>query len=73
MERRETDRTLVEVAALRREIAELREEQKLLTEQVQEIARSFRAIATQIGIAAEPYKGRGSRSDPDPHDLPGFA
>ena len=66
MERGETDRTLVELAALRREIAALREEQQLLAEKVQEIAQSFRAIATQIGIAGEPYRPSGGRKGHDP-------
>ena len=72
MQRAEGDRTLVEIAALRREIAALREEQRQLAEQVQEMARSFRAIATQIGIAAEPYRRAGA-AEADPRDLPGFA
>jgi hypothetical protein len=71
MERAETDRTLVELAALRREIAELRSEQRHLAEQVEEVARSFRAIATQIGIASEPYR-REARASPQDRDLPGF-
>jgi hypothetical protein len=69
--RRDTDPMLVEIAALRQEIAALREEQRLLAEQVEEVARSFRAIATQIGIAAEPYKRGGA--DRSRRDLPGFA
>jgi hypothetical protein len=72
MQRVEGDRTLAEIAALRREIAELRAEQKLLAEQVQEVARSFRAIATQIGIAGEPYR-RENDSREDRQNLPGFA
>lgn len=70
MERVEGDRTMAEIAALRREIAELREEQRSLTEQVQEVARTFRALATQIGIVSEPYQKRSGHSDRDP---PGFA
>ena len=62
---------MVEITALRQEIAALREEQRLLAEQVEEVARSFRAIATQIGIASEPYKRGGSGSSH--RDLPGFA
>lgn len=71
MERGGGDRTLTELAALRREIAELRAEQKALAEQVQEMARSFHAIATQIGIASEPYRRRAS-GEADSRDLPGF-
>jgi hypothetical protein len=69
--KRDTDPMMVEIAALRQEVAALREEQRLLADQVEEVARSFRAIATQIGIAAEPYK-RGSSSHSH-RDLPGFA
>jgi hypothetical protein len=72
MERPETDRTLAELAALRREIAELRAEQRLLAERVEEVARSFRAIATQIGIAAEPYR-KGKSGEAKGRELPGFA
>ncbi|HTT25475.1 MAG TPA: hypothetical protein VMH90_00740 [Thermoplasmata archaeon] len=69
--RRDPDPMMVEIAALRQEIAALREEQRLLADQVEEVARSFRAIATQIGIAAEPYK-KGTAGSSH-RDLPGFA
>jgi hypothetical protein len=69
--RRDSDPMLIEIAALRQEVAALREEQKLLADQVEEVARSFRAIATQIGIASEPYKRGGSGNSH--RDLPGFA
>ncbi len=65
MERAEGDRTLVEVAALRREIAELRAEQRSLSEQVEEMTRTFRAIATQLGIVAEPYRRATKAPEPD--------
>ena len=70
MQRGETDRTLAEIAALRQEIAELRAEQRALAEQVSDLARAFHAIATQIGIASEPYR---SRTDARDHDPAGFA
>lgn len=66
MQRSEPDRIVVELAALRRELAELRAEQQQLAERVDEMAKTFRALATQIGIATEPYKGGSGRRSSEP-------
>lgn len=50
----------------------MRAEQKELTQAVQQLAQTFRTLATHLGIAAEPYVRKGSDSSPD-RDLPGFA
>ncbi len=66
MQRAEPDRVLAELAALRRELAELREEQRALAERVDEVARTFRSLATQIGIASEPYRRSSDERDRPP-------
>jgi hypothetical protein len=49
----------------------MRAEQRELARTVEQMWRTFRALATQLGIAAEPY--RRSREEPAPRqDLPGF-
>lgn len=69
----ETDRLLGELTALRQEIASLREEQQRLSDRVDEMTRAFRAIATQIGIASEPYRRSAASAESGSRDLPGFA
>jgi len=59
-----------EVRALRQEVAELRAEQKALLAAMEEMTRTFRAIATHMGIAAEPYKRAGE--PPREREIPGF-
>jgi hypothetical protein len=59
-----------EVRALRQEVAELRAEQKALLAAMEEMTRTFRAIATHMGIAAEPYKRNGE--PPREREIPGF-
>jgi hypothetical protein len=67
----ETERWVGELAELRREIAELRNEQRELARAVGELTKTFRALALQLGIAAEPYpKSKGSERG---RDAPGFA
>lgn len=61
----------VELRALRQELAEMRAEQRALAEAVQQLTQTFRSLATQLGIAAEPYK-KGAAAARE-RDLPGFA
>ncbi len=60
-----------QIRALRQELAELRAEQRETARIVEEMNRTFRALATQLGIASEPYR-KGSASTRS-RDLPGFA
>ena len=59
-----------EVRALRQEVAELRAEQKTLLAAMDEMNRTFRALATHLGIASEPYKRSGE--PPTQREIPGF-
>jgi len=66
-----TDRWELELRALREELERMRVEQRQMAGAIEELVRTFRALATHLGIAAEPYVRKG---DP-PHgsDIPGFA
>jgi hypothetical protein len=66
------DRLEVEMKAMRQEIHELHMEQRAIAETVDQLAQTFRALALQLGIAAEPYK-KGSGGDRRKADVPGFA
>ncbi|MFY9717155.1 MAG: hypothetical protein WAK40_04400 [Thermoplasmata archaeon] len=60
-----------ELRMLRQELAELRAEQQELVRAVNQLATTFRTLATHLGIASEPYnrkETRDARSNP-----PGFA
>jgi hypothetical protein len=59
-----------EVHALRQEVAQLRAEQKELQAAMEEMTRTFRVIATHLGIASEPYKRGGDA--PRQREIPGF-
>lgn len=59
-----------EIHALRQELAELRNEQRELARAVAQLVQTFQSLATHMGIAAEPYTKKGSKSS---SDLPGFA
>ena len=65
-----TDRVLMEIGTLRQELAELRKEQRELAQAVSELTRTFKGLAIQLGVAADPYqkgtKGGGNR------EIPGF-
>ena len=55
--------------AVQDEIAQLRAEQRELARSVEQLTQTFRALATHLGIAAEPYTkppGKGK-------EIPGFA
>jgi uncharacterized coiled-coil DUF342 family protein len=58
-----------ELRMLRQEIQELRAEQREMAAAINQLVTTFRALATHLGIASEPYarKGGGER------DLSGFA
>jgi hypothetical protein len=67
------DRSAVEgeVRALRQEVAELRAELKAARQAIDEMAQTFRSLATHLGIASEPYRKSGG-SDRS-KEIPGFA
>ena len=58
-----------ELHALREELTELRNEQKELARTIAQLVQTFQALATHMGIAAEPYTKRSTTKS----DLPGFA
>ncbi len=66
------ERWLAEIQQLRQELAELRAEQQQMARSIAELVTTFRALALQLGIAGEPYRGRATqgRSSSEP---PGFA
>ena len=61
----------VELGSLREELARLRAEQREMAKAIEQLVQTFRALATHMGIAAEPYK-RGAKPGRDA-ELPGFA
>ncbi len=65
-----TDRILAEIGALRQELAELRKDQQQLAEAVSELTRTFKGLAIQLGVAADPYQ-KGSK-DSKGREIPGF-
>ncbi len=61
-----------DLAQLRQELVELRAEQREMKVAIEELVRTFRAIAVHLGIAAEPYR----KTTPGPEksrDFSGFA
>jgi len=58
-----------EVRMLRKEIEELRAEQREMANSINQLVTTFRSLATHLGIAAEPYGGKRK----DDRDVPGFA
>ncbi len=64
-ERSEPARWEAEIHALRQELTELRNEQKELARAVAQLVQTFQSLATQMGIASEPYSKKGSTSNPD--------
>ncbi|MGA8665001.1 MAG: hypothetical protein WB809_08085 [Thermoplasmata archaeon] len=57
-----------EVRVLRKEIEELRNEQRQMAQSINQLVTTFRSLATHLGIAAEPYGGKKA----DDRDLRGF-
>ncbi len=61
-----------DLAQIRQELVELRAEQREMKVAIEELVRTFRAIAVHLGIAAEPY--RTTTSSPEKsRDFSGFA
>jgi prefoldin subunit 5 len=58
-----------EVRMLRKEIEELRSEQRQMAESINQLVTTFRQLAAHLGISGEPY---GARKGND-RDLRGFA
>ena len=67
----ESSRWETELHALRQELTELRNEQKELARAVAQLVQTFQALASHMGIAAEPYSKKGASTGD--RDLPGFA
>ncbi len=44
-----------ELRSLRAELGELRAEQRQLAQSIDQLVRTFRMLATHLGIASEPY------------------
>ncbi|HTT72936.1 MAG TPA: hypothetical protein VMG99_02125 [Thermoplasmata archaeon] len=65
------DRFEVELRLLREELKQLRDEQREMARAIDQLVTTFRSLATHLGIAAEPYRGK-ERTEPN-RDLPGFA
>jgi prefoldin subunit 5 len=59
-----------ELRMLRQELSELRTEQQELIRSVNQLATTFRTLATHLGIAAEPYNRKEARDSQQ--NLPGF-
>ncbi|HLM91301.1 MAG TPA: hypothetical protein VK424_04530 [Thermoplasmata archaeon] len=57
-----------EVRMLRKEIEELRNEQRQMAQAINQLVTTFRSLATHLGIASEPYGGKKA----DDRDLRGF-
>ena len=65
-----TDRLLAELGVLRQELADLRKEQQDLAQAVSELTRTFKGLAIQLGVAADPYQ-KGTKESKD-REIPGF-
>ena len=66
-----SDRWALEVSALREELQRMRTEQREMAAAIQELVRTFRTLATHLGIASEPYVRKND--PPRDSDIPGFA
>jgi len=66
-----SDRWELEMSALREELQRMRAEQREMAAAIQELVRTFRSLATHLGIASEPYVRKGD--PPRGGDVPGFA
>ncbi len=65
-----SDRWEAELKALRAELNAFRQEQREMATAINQLLTTFRGLAAHLGIATEPYGGRGGRSAD--RDLPGF-
>lgn len=61
-----------EVRTMRKELAELRAEQREMAQAIDQLNRTFRALASHLGIATEPYRKKPS-APVERADVPGFA
>lgn len=61
----------IELKAIRAELALLRQEQQELAAAIDQLLRTFRGLATHLGISTEPYGKRGAGASSK--DVPGFA
>lgn len=52
----------VRMEELKRQVNELREQQEALVNSVQELTRTFRALAVHLGIATDGYRPSGGAS-----------
>jgi prefoldin subunit 5 len=64
------DRWEAELRMLRQELSELRAEQREIARAVNQMATTFRTLATHLGIASEPYARKDGRESQS--NLPGF-
>jgi hypothetical protein len=62
----------LEIATLRHDIGELRREQQEMRVQLDELVKTFKALAIHLGIASEPYRKNSGETERS-RDLPGFA
>jgi len=60
-----------ELRALREELKQLRAEQQEMALAINQLVTTFRSLATQLGIASEPYQRRGTEDRRSDHS--GFA
>lgn len=64
----------LELASIRQQLTELRAEQHEMRQAIEELVRTFRAVAMHLGIAAEPYRKSGTSTDRSKgSDIQGFA
>ena len=66
----EGDRWEIELRLLREELQQLRTEQREMAKSIEQLVTTFRMLASHLGIAAEPYAGRGRSTNE--RDVPGF-
>lgn len=65
------ERWEVELRLVREELKALRDEQREMARAINQLVTTFQSLATHLGIAAEPYRGKGKATGD--RDLPGFA
>ena len=64
------DRWEIELRLVREELQQLRAEQREMAKAIDQLVSTFRMLATHLGIASEPYGGRGKSTND--RDVPGF-
>jgi hypothetical protein len=69
-----SDPVELELASIRQQLTQLHAEVQEMKQAVEELVRTFRAMAMHMGIAAEPYRKGSSGADRGKGtDVPGFA